>query len=90
MSLGFCLAKNTLHLSGCIPGDSPCAYAAPRGTCHGDGAYVVTGCSLDSDDVAYDKRQIGRIEVVSLSGVLELHFDDIAVGTSAGEYLQAS
>ncbi len=89
MSLGFCLAKNTLHLSGCIPGIRLAHTQLREGTCHGDGAYVVTGCSLDSDDVAYDKRQIGRIEVVSLSGVLELHFDDIAVGIRRG-YLQAS
>ena len=49
-----------------------------------DLADIVTGRGFDGDNVAYLKRQIGRVLVKSLAGILELHFHHVAVGVTAG------
>ncbi len=50
--------------------------------------YVVAGGCLHSHHVAHFERDVGRVDIEPLAGVLELHLNHIVVGITAGDILE--
>ena len=55
-----------------------------QGPGEGDGAYIMPRGGLDSNEVAWTERQVGGIAEISLAGILELHFHNVACRLVAG------